>query len=323
MGERAKTAFLPRFLGDEPLRVLDIGARGELAPRFAPLAARVDVIGFEPNVAECDRLNAALRGSAWHGARVLPYAVGRAAVNRPFYVTEAPELSSLLEPRAEEVGRGAWRVREIERIDTVALDDLAARGELPRPVDFLKVDTQGSELEILRSGEALVLNGILGIAVEVEFRELYRDQPHFSEVEQYLRGRGFDLLLLEPAHLRSDWPLARKRTSYADALFLRGRAWLSEPRRTERLRALLSIYLLYGLYAEANALADEFDRSLSAAIEADYAGVGPVELRRRLRLAAEAARCILSPSVINRHRLARLARGVQAPDGRAWPVDPP
>ena len=214
-------------------------------------------------------------------------------------------------------------MREVDRIDTVALDDLAARGELPRPVDFLKIDTQGSELEILRSGEALVLDGLLGVAVEVEFRELYRDQPRFSEIEQYLRGRGFDLLLLEPAHLRTDWPLARKRTSYADALFLRGRTWLDEPQRVGRLCQLLSLYLLYGLYAEAHALAAEFDESWATAISTEYATLGSAGLRWRLRLLVEAARCVVSPGVANRHRLARLARVVYAPDGRAWPVDPP
>lgn len=319
------TDTLQQLLGQETLRVLDIGARGELAPRFRPLAGHVEIVGFEPNAEECDRLNAALRGSAWRAARVLPYAVGRTAADRPFYVTVAPELSSLLEPNTVEVGRAGWQVREVARVDTVALDDLAARGELPRPVDFLKIDTQGSELEILRGGEARVLDELLGIAVEVEFRPLYRGQPRFSEVEQYVRGHGFDLLLLEPAHLRTDWPLARKRTSYADALFLRGRRWL-EGRdaigREPLLRRLLTLYLLHGLYAEAYALAAGAP-ALAAAVEEQYAAVGHGGARQKVRLLAEALRCVLSPSVTNRHRLARLALSVYTPDGRAWPVQPP
>jgi FkbM family methyltransferase len=311
------------LLGDETLRVLDIGARGDLAPRFAPMAGRVAVVGFEPNLAECDRLNEALRGSPWREARVLPYAVGRTAVDRPFYLTEAPELSSLLEPLPAAGSRPGWRVRTMERVDTIALDDLAAAGELPQPVDFLKIDTQGSELEILRSGEAAVLDDVLGIAVEVEFRELYRGQPLFGDVEQYLRGRGFDLLLLETAHLRTDWPLARKRADYADALFLRGPAWMAAQSPTEGARRrLLALYALYGLYVEAHALAAGTDPALAEVIAADYRATG-WGARRRLRLIVEALRCASRPTPANRHRLARLARAINTADGRGWLIEPP
>jgi len=318
----AMTFLLQELLGERALRVLDVGARDRLAPQFAPLARQVEIIGFEPDAAECARLNTALRGGSWHSARILPYAVGRSAANRPFYVTEAPELASLLEPLTEELGRPGWLVRQVASVSTVALDDLAAQGELPLPVDFIKVDTQGSELEILHSGEARVLDGVLGVVTEVEFRELYRDQPRFSEVELYLRGQGFELFLLEPAHLRTDWPLARKRTSYGDALFLRGRAWWPAAPTAAR-RRLLALYLLHGFYAEAHDLAAAGDPALAERIAAEYRTLGGGELRRRLGLLAAALRCAAAPTVANRHRLARLARAVTAPDGRSWPVEPP
>ncbi len=317
------THLIPQILGDQVLRVLDIGARGRLAPRFAPMSARVEIIGFEPNAAECDRLNVSLRRSDWRDARVLPYAVGRTAADRPFFVTEAPELSSLLEPLAEAVGRPGWRVNKIERVDTVSLDDLAASGELPQPIDFIKVDTQGSELEILRSGEGRVIDGLLGIAAEVEFRELYRDQPLFSEIESCLRGHGFELVLLEPAHLRTDWPFARKRTSYADALFLRGRDWLATPRPEDAQRRLLALYLLHGLYAEAQGQAAALGPAVAAAVAAEYGALGRGDFRWRLRLMMESLRCAASPTIANRHRLTRLSRIALTPDGRSWPVDPP
>ncbi len=315
--------LIAQLLQDERLRVIDVGARGELAGHFTAIKAHVEVIGFEPDAAECARLNAELRDLGWCRAEVLPYAVGYSAVDRPFFVAEAPELSSLLEPLTEVVGRPGWRVKRVERVDTVSFDELAARGELPQPIDFLKLDTQGSELEILRSGEASILDGVLGVGVEVEFRELYRGLPRFSEVEQYLRGRGFELMLLEPTHLRTDWPLARKRTSYADALFLRGQEWFVEERRADSLHRLLAIYLLHGLYVEAYALADGADRFAAELIRVAYGDVRPSALRWRFRLMADAVRCALMPNIANRHRLARLARVVYTADGRAWPIEPP
>lgn len=317
-------ADLPaRLLQDEWLRVIDVGARGELAGRFVAIKSQVEVIGFEPDAAEWARLNSELRGSGWRKAGVLPYAVGRSAAGRPFFVAEAPELSSLLEPLTEVVGRPGWRVKRVERVDTVSLDELTARDELPQPIDFLKLDTQGSELEILRSGEETVLDDVLGVGVEVEFRELYREQPRFSEIEQYLRGRGFELMLLEPAHLRTDWPLARKRTSYADALFLRGHEWFVGGERMGSLRRLLAIYLLHGLYAEAYALARDADSEVAELIRASYGDIRSGALRWRFRLMIDAARCALLPSIVNRHRLVRRARAVHTADGHAWPVEPP
>ena len=316
------TSLLEELLGDQTLRVLDVGARDRLAPQFASLARRVEIIGFEPDASECERLNMALQGGSWRSARILPYAVGHTAADRAFYVTEAPELASLLEPLAEETGRPGWQIQRVARVSTVALDDLAAQGELPLPVDFIKVDTQGSELEILHSGEAHVLDGVLGIAAEVEFRELYRDQPRFSEVEWYLRGQGFELFLMEPAHLRTEWPLARKRTSYGDALFLRGRAWWSGA-QVEARRRLLALYLLHGFYAEAHDLAAGSDPALAVRIAAEYRTLDGGSLRRRLGWLAAALRCAVAPTVTNRHRLARLARAVGSPDGRSWPAEPP
>lgn len=317
---------LSRFLDGHDLRVLDIGARGDLAVRFRPVAGNTEVIGFEPDAAECKRLRDQLVAAGWRGARVLPYAVGETRAARPFYVTEAPELSSLLEPNPALATRQSWAVKEVIQLPTTSLDDLVERGELPDRVDFIKVDTQGSELEILRSGERALLANLLGAECEVEFAELYRGQPRFSEVELYLRDQGFDLLLLEPAHIRSDFALARKRTSFADALFLRGNAWVqsrADAQRAGDLRRLIAIYLLYGLFQEAYQLASAHDDALAAGVKQTYEALPEPDLRWRLAVLWEGLRCTLQPDRAQRLRLARRLRTLNGPDGLGWPLDPP
>src|ERR1700733_15665799 len=54
---------------------------------------RLNVIGFEPQPAECDKLNAL----ALPGRRYLPYAVGD-GTRRSFFVTNTGMTSSLLRP---------------------------------------------------------------------------------------------------------------------------------------------------------------------------------------------------------------------------------
>jgi Methyltransferase FkbM domain len=59
-------------------------------------------------------------------------------------------------------------------------------------IDFIKLDTQGSELEILQGG-VRALAGVRCVEVEVEFNPIYRGQPLFYEVDAFMRGQGFVL----------------------------------------------------------------------------------------------------------------------------------
>jgi hypothetical protein len=70
--------------------------------------------------------------------------------------------------------------------------DAWARENGVRYVDYIKLDTQGSELDILR-GALRVLETTRIIDLEVEFNPIYENQPLFSDVDFFLRSRGFVL----------------------------------------------------------------------------------------------------------------------------------
>ena len=54
----------------------------------------------------------------------------------------------------------------------------------------MKLNVQGVELEILRGGASFV-DGTIGIMAEISFVESYRNRPFFSDIDSYLRSRGF------------------------------------------------------------------------------------------------------------------------------------
>lgn len=58
--------------------------------------------------------------------------------------------------------------------------------------DFVKIDTQGTELDILRGGGALLNGPLIGLEVEVEFMRLYENQYLFGDVCAHLESKGYE-----------------------------------------------------------------------------------------------------------------------------------
>ncbi len=184
---RALAACLPR-----PLTVVDVGCRWGAAALWDELPGTL-VIGFDPDEEECRRLTERAGDSST--ARFVPVALGGRTGPARLHLTEQPACSSLYPPDATLVEtRPALVVitpaGETE-VELQTLDGWTAAEGIDR-VDYLKADTQGSELDILRGAEA-TLESVRVVQVEVEFNPIYEGQPLFADVDAYLRGQGFVL----------------------------------------------------------------------------------------------------------------------------------
>src|ERR1700722_1388596 len=121
--------FFEEIVNVPGMTAVDIGAMllaGAVDPflRLSKLG-RLNVIGFEPQSAECQKLNAL----ALPGRRYLPYAIANGA-RRSFYVTNTGMTSSLLKPnlRIAKLFNGLaelMQVASIANVNTVRLDDVA------------------------------------------------------------------------------------------------------------------------------------------------------------------------------------------------------
>ena len=78
------------------------------------------------------------------------------------------------------------QVGKIDKIKTTRLDDV----QNLKKIDFLKMDVQGAELEILQNGRQ-TLEECLAIQLEVSFFALYENQPSFGDIDIYMRKMGF------------------------------------------------------------------------------------------------------------------------------------
>lgn len=148
------------------------------------------IIGFEPVKAECDKLNAKVKARGSTNELYLPYAVGDGST-RTFHICNKSMTSSLYEPNTKLLKlfqnlEELVRVVSTEEMESKRLDDLPEVAE----TDFLKLDIQGAELDVLK-GATTLLKRVVVVSTEVEFVPLYKDQPLFADVDAYLRSQGF------------------------------------------------------------------------------------------------------------------------------------
>lgn len=225
--ERLEERLLNEFpLGqwDTSLALVDVGSMGGIGEEWLPIRHALSVVGFEPDEREHSKLRDV--PDQIH----LPWIVYSDSRPLELYLSRDHGKTSIYRPNFELLTRfpflERWDIvgtRSFPAEAVVSLCDAADRLDLPG-VDFLKLDTQGSELDILRGAGRLVDRELLGMRIEVSFLELYLGQPLFPEVQEFVTARGFHLVDLQ----RYYW----KRRSYqhfrgkgqlvfADALYLR------------------------------------------------------------------------------------------------------
>lgn len=257
---------------DLELVLADVGSAGGLNRRWKGAAALVRALLFDPR----EDPSAAPLEKGRHV--IFPVGLGKVAGTARLNVTALGNMSSVLLPNTERLeafrkkGEHTAIVSTSEMpVDT--LDHIVAREHLR--VDVLKVDTQGSELDILDGAQACLRESVFLAEVEVSFLERYRGQPLCHEVTAYMAARGFELLDLHRLKRYRYANRSRVRNvglgggqragqlAYGDALFM-----LREDRLLARIRALpatdaqalaLKVMLALMIYGKADAAARLFD----------------------------------------------------------------
>lgn len=184
-------------LKDTPIIIVDIGCRWGFAERFLDpkFHRRMKIFGFDPDAEECERLEASYRDHPRGFINCIPLALGEKPGKRNLFITKEPACSSLHPPiKYLSETYPALKCTEIDKvvsIDVVNFHDWASINEL-KSLDYVKIDTQGSELEILRGAEGY-LQTIRCLDIEVEFNPIYEGQSLFWETDSFLRSKGFVL----------------------------------------------------------------------------------------------------------------------------------
>jgi FkbM family methyltransferase len=178
--------------------VVDAGGRYGIHPSWQDFKGDLRYFLFEPDVAEANRLAQKYAGA--RNIEVIAQALGDKPGNVTINVLRHHGQSTVFEPNPQAAWFSSTRRGEgdiVGRYDApmTTVDLFCAERSLA--VDFMKLDTEGSELGILRGAENQLRQNVLGLLCELHFDEVYIGAPRFPDVYSLLHGAGFVLLNLD------------------------------------------------------------------------------------------------------------------------------
>jgi FkbM family methyltransferase len=185
-----------------------------------------------------------------------PVALGRGLETRTLHITSSPACSSLFVPNHAFFGRflDCGPLIEVTRtfeIQTVSLDSYLSEVGVPH-IDFIELDTQGNELDILQGAANLLSEGVVGLKVEVEFSPMYLNQPLFSDVDGYIRKFEFMLFdLSRHRYRRKNYPRdmrTRGQMLYGHAFYLRDYECFARRAMKTQMMKLAVVAAFYGFH---------------------------------------------------------------------------
>ncbi len=239
------------------VNIIDIGASGGIHPRFKKTINNLRAILFEPDPREFSRL----KQSVPNDFLVLNTALAEIPGEVVFHLCKKQEVSSIYLPNEAflinfpDIDR--FSITKSVNMITDSLDNQLEQNDRT-DIDFIKIDTEGSELSILK-GAQKNLRRVMGLEIEVCFAPIRKNQPLFHEIHRFVTEQGFQLLDLK----RYYWQRRNISRNYGkgqiifgDTLYFRSPESICQLSGLDdrKIIAGLLLFLVYGYLDQAKAL---------------------------------------------------------------------
>jgi len=229
------------------ITLIDVGAAGEIMPRWKRIEKHLNYHGFEPD--ERSRKSLLNKPNKCISYNIHDNLVGNHTYDMPLHLCSSPMNSSTLIPNKTFnqlfPNKERFNVTHSIELPTSTLDLL----ELSE-IDFIKLDIQGGELNALK-GAKDSLKKVIALEIEIEFQPIYKDQPLFDDINSYLQKHNFEFIDF-PRLVR--WGRDNIFTTvgqcvWGDALFMRTpESIIRQKDDIELVKKYLAICLLYHRY---------------------------------------------------------------------------
>lgn len=210
---------------EHPIILIDVGVSGGIPYLWKCAEKYLRVVGFEPDIRAFEELKKMGGGTQ----KFINIALYSSDGTVTFNLTKKQQCSSIFTPNLSFLEQ----FPDAQRCEVIGSVDVKARrlsrellfNEDIHDADFLKVDTQGEDLHVLKGAAEILDNFIFGVNVEVEFIPIYKDQPLFPDVDIFLRDRGFQLFDMKRYYWKRKigmdaWNI-KGQLVFADALYFK------------------------------------------------------------------------------------------------------
>src|SRR5688572_29474461 len=298
--------YINHILADAGFTLVDVGCSGGLDERWRRFGRRLRAFAFDPSVDEIERLRRVETSGD------VKYVAAFATINRdhPFAQKKGERehwsrnpwnrlsVTKWLENTAAERAKldsrdlassGLWaETKLVDPAQEIVIPDYLRQVGLGT-VDFVKIDIDGRDLEVLHSLDAALDEfAILGLMVEVNFFGSDAETDHtFHNTDRFLKSKRFELFDLTTRHyslatlpaqyIHPNEPAQSRfgRILQGDALYLRDlanpiNADLASHMTAGRLLNLICLFALFRLPDCAAGVALEFRDKISPVCDVDH-----------------------------------------------------
>ena len=236
--------FYNSILEENKILFIDIGAAIQIIPRWKKIDKKnLNYILFEPNKAEAKFLK--LNKKYYNDYTIYESALGERKEKLELNITKGSYQSSILKPNFKFINEfpnsDRFKIVKKVKILTNTLDSFKINN-----VDFIKIDAQGFDYEVLK-GSTKALEDAIGLEIEVEFADMYKKQKLFGDINKALIAKNFlfvDFLSLQKWQRNSS---EGGQCVFGNALYLKRFQNIKNINREKALK-YITISLLYNKF---------------------------------------------------------------------------
>lgn len=172
--------------------LIDIGASGEPPDIWNAIAKHSIYVGFDPDLREMHEIPR----SRFYKEIIINKAItSRDEDNEVlFYLTKSPYCSSTLKPDSKSLSHFLFSdlfiVERETRVNAITLNSVIEHLSLTH-IDWLKIDTQGTDLRIFNSLKPNVRSRVLAVDIEPGLIDAYSGEDLFIDAHKDLTQNGF------------------------------------------------------------------------------------------------------------------------------------
>jgi len=172
--------------------IFDVGSHsGHTIKRYRSIFPNSRIFAFEPTESSYKKLINQFYNDTKINVSLL--GLSNKVDKMTFYLSKSENLNSFKEPNERAWG---FEKAEITNVDTNTLDNFCEKNNI-NYIDILKLDVQGSELDVLRGSQLFLSKSKIGlIYVEWQVVPLYKGHSRYFKIGEYLGKFGYEFFNL-------------------------------------------------------------------------------------------------------------------------------